>query len=103
MDGTTAIKIDYYEELKAKADKYDNAKVIIDFTNGIYYSHEEKSKNFVLPIVKYDDFVKLREKADKWDEEKHLIEIAQAFLKAEENGLFEFGVKDIVEWYRENL
>ena len=59
MDGTTAIKIDYYEELKAKADKHD--------------------------------------------EEKHLIEIAQAFLKAEENGLFEFGVKDIIEWYRENL
>ena len=28
MDGTTAIKIDYYEELKAKADKQDPVKVV---------------------------------------------------------------------------
>ena len=27
MDGTTAIKIDYYEELKAKADKWDEKEV----------------------------------------------------------------------------
>ena len=67
---TTLINIDYYEELKRKADMYDNAKVIIDFTNAICYSHEEKTKNFVLPIVRYDDFKKLKEKADAWDEKE---------------------------------
>jgi hypothetical protein len=66
MDGTTAIKIDYYEELKAKADKYDDAKIIIDFTNSILYSNEEKYS--ILPILRYSAFEKLREKSDKWDE-----------------------------------
>lgn len=29
MDGTTAIKIDYYEELKAKADKLEELKLAL--------------------------------------------------------------------------
>ena len=32
MDGTTAIKIDYYEELKVKADKYDEIKGLFENT-----------------------------------------------------------------------
>ena len=45
---TTTINIDYYEELKRKADMYDNAKVIMEFTNAICYSHEEKSKKSLI-------------------------------------------------------
>ena len=51
MDGTTAIKIDYYNELKKKADFVD--KMISPSANEIYKEFEE-----------------LKAKADKWDEKE---------------------------------
>ncbi|HSN66720.1 MAG TPA: hypothetical protein VLS94_08770 [Fusibacter sp.] len=55
MDGTTAIKIDYYEELKRKADFVD--KMISPSANEIYKEFEE-----------------LKAKADKYDKIKGLFE-----------------------------
>ena len=51
MDGTTAIKIDYYNELKKKADFVD--KMISPSANEIYKEFEE-----------------LKAKADKYDEKE---------------------------------
>lgn len=56
MDGTTAIKIDYYEELKKKADFVD--KMISPSANEIYKEFEE-----------------LKAKADKWDEKETPLKV----------------------------
>lgn len=52
MDGTTAIKIDYYEELKAKADSVDAVKRILNNTKyfGLCQSTERILFNLIHEI-----------------------------------------------------
>lgn len=68
MDGTTTIKIDYYEELKAKADKYDNAKIFID-SIGVWNEVILNNRNAInpVPVISLQQFQELKEKSDKFD------------------------------------
>lgn len=54
MDGTTAIKIDYYEELKAKADKYDEdmksneVRILKNFIENMPKVYRKRNMNFTI-------------------------------------------------------
>lgn len=70
MDGTTTIKIDYYEELKAKADKYDNGKIIIDVVEDIIIGHGNHKNVPPLPVVAYSQLSDYMRKAKIYDEKE---------------------------------
>lgn len=70
MNGTTTIKIDYYEELKAKADKYDNGKIIIDIVENIIIGHGNAKNAPPLPVIAYSQLLDYMRKAKMYDEKE---------------------------------
>jgi ASC-1-like (ASCH) protein len=67
---TTEITIDYYEELKRKADKYDNGKIIIDMVENIIIGHGEAKNAPPLPVIAYSQLSDYMRKSKLYEEKE---------------------------------
>jgi hypothetical protein len=66
----TTINVDYYEELKSKADKYDNGKIIIDLVENIIIRNATLKNATPLPFISYSYWQELVEKVKEYEEKE---------------------------------